>query len=263
MWRIAVLPERIQHCFAERPLRCGLDADCRIVRALRARIPGRKECDCHLDSCEVVALPVTVSYDDKTTKDQKLPIALCGYNGVFKIPPAVSIDEIKKYSELMPVIVMPHMGAEYKAGPDSIRTTTYHAMIDAGADMVIGNHPHWVQSTEAYKGKLIVYSMGNFIFDQQARPEKTRSAMIDVQLAVENTKVVDQWAEVASSCKNNFAECQRLVTSKHLKKLEFTYKFDVHGSENSNKLVKPASESELQSIKQRLNWDTTMCALGQ
>ena len=47
------------------------------------------------DSCEVVALPVTVSYDDKTTKDQKLPIALCGYNGVFKIPPAASIDEIK------------------------------------------------------------------------------------------------------------------------------------------------------------------------
>ena len=39
----------------DRVLRCGLDADCRIVRALRARIPGRKECDRHLDSREVVA----------------------------------------------------------------------------------------------------------------------------------------------------------------------------------------------------------------
>ena len=55
MWRIAVLPERIQRCFVERPLRCGLDADCRIVRALLARIQGRKEYNHHLNFREVVA----------------------------------------------------------------------------------------------------------------------------------------------------------------------------------------------------------------
>ena len=101
------------------------------------------------DVCEVVALPVTVTYSDDTTKHQKLPIALCGYHGVFKIPPAESIAQIEKYADLMPVIAMPHMGAEYQTAPDSIRQTTYRAMIDAGADMVLGNHPHWIQSTES------------------------------------------------------------------------------------------------------------------
>lgn len=38
--------------------------------------------------------------------------------------------------------------------------------IDSGADLVIGNHPHWVQPVELYKGKLITYAHGNYIFDQ-------------------------------------------------------------------------------------------------
>jgi poly-gamma-glutamate synthesis protein (capsule biosynthesis protein) len=38
--------------------------------------------------------------------------------------------------------------------------------VDAGADLVIGNHPHWVQGVELYKGRYIAYAHGNFIFDQ-------------------------------------------------------------------------------------------------
>lgn len=215
------------------------------------------------DSCEVVALPVTVSYDDKTTKDQKLPIALCGYNGVFKIPPAVSIDEIKKYSELMPVIVMPHMGAEYKAGPDSIRTTTYRAMIDAGADMVIGNHPHWVQSTEAYKGKLIVYSMGNFIFDQQANKEVTRSAMINVVMNTTNAKSdqLTSWLELGNTCAAFKDDCLAKATTGNLAKLPMEIKYGVVGSSSANKQTKPATEAETAEILTRLNWTQTMSQL--
>ena len=215
------------------------------------------------DSCEVVALPVTVSYDDKTTKDQKLPIALCGYNGVFKIPPAASIDEIKKYSELMPVIVMPHMGAEYKAGPDSIRTTTYRAMIDAGADMVIGNHPHWVQSTEAYKGKLIVYSMGNFIFDQQANKEVTRSAMINVVMNTTNAKTdqLASWLELGDACAAFKDDCLAKARSGDLAKLPMEIKYGVVGSSNANKQTKPATEAETAEILTRLNWTQTMSQL--
>jgi poly-gamma-glutamate capsule biosynthesis protein CapA/YwtB (metallophosphatase superfamily) len=39
-------------------------------------------------------------------------------------------------------------------------------MIDAGADIVIGNHPHWAQAMEVYRGKPIWYALGNFTFDQ-------------------------------------------------------------------------------------------------
>jgi poly-gamma-glutamate synthesis protein (capsule biosynthesis protein) len=49
--------------------------------------------------------------------------------------------------------------------------------IDAGADVVIGNHPHWVQGVEVYKGRLISYALGNFIFDQSWSTE-TQQGMV-------------------------------------------------------------------------------------
>jgi poly-gamma-glutamate synthesis protein (capsule biosynthesis protein) len=70
-------------------------------------------------------------------------------------------------------IVIPyfHWGIEYTKVPTKVQQTLARAAIDAGADMVLGNHPHWTQGIEEYKGKLIIYSMGNFIFDQDwSRP---------------------------------------------------------------------------------------------
>ncbi len=64
------------------------------------------------------------------------------------------------------VIVFPHWGIEYTFGPSPSQQRLAHLMIDSGADLVIGNHPHWVQSVEIYKGKPIWYSLGNFTFDQ-------------------------------------------------------------------------------------------------
>lgn len=64
------------------------------------------------------------------------------------------------------VIVFPHWGTEYTYGPTAQQQRLGRLAIDAGADMVIGNHPHWVQSVEIYKGKPIWYALGNFTFDQ-------------------------------------------------------------------------------------------------
>lgn len=212
------------------------------------------------DVCEVVALPVTVTYDDSSTKHQKLPIALCGYHGVFKIPSADSIAQIRKYADLMPVIAMPHMGAEYKTSPDSLREATYHAMIDAGADMVLGNHPHWVQSTEVYKGKLIVYSMGNFIFDQQANKEVTRSAGINVVMNTTEAKSeqLASWLKIGDSCGAFKDTCVSQAEQQKLSALPITYSFGVVGTNSANKITKPATESEQAEILQRLNWTQTM-----
>lgn len=212
------------------------------------------------DVCEVIALPVTVTYDNDTTKKQAIPIALCGYHGVFKIPSADSIAQIKKYAALMPVIAMPHMGAEYQTAPDALRQTTYRAMIDAGADVVLGNHPHWVQSTESYKGKLIVYSMGNFIFDQQANREVTRSAAIRVVLNTTNAtpETLAPWLELGKTCETFKDGCLTNAQDEQLSPLNFTYQFSVVGTNSANKITKPATSAEEQQIKQRLNWDSTM-----
>jgi poly-gamma-glutamate capsule biosynthesis protein CapA/YwtB (metallophosphatase superfamily) len=59
-----------------------------------------------------------------------------------------------------------HWGIEYTNDPTTYQQNVARAAIDAGADMVLGNHPHWTQGIERYKGKLIIYSMGNFVFDQ-------------------------------------------------------------------------------------------------
>jgi len=212
------------------------------------------------DVCEVVALPVTVTYDDTTTKHQKLPVALCGYHGVFKIPSAASIAQVKKYASLMPVIAMPHMGAEYKTMPDSLRESTYHAMIDAGADMVLAGHPHWVQPSEAYEGKLIVYSMGNFIFDQQANKEVTRSAAINVVMSTSKDAGAQlaAWLKLGESCATFKDSCLEEAEQQKLQKLPLNFKYGVVGTNSANKITKPATEAERAEILQRLNWVQTM-----
>jgi len=71
------------------------------------------------------------------------------------------------------VVVAFHWGREYVAVPQAAPglapddpVEIAHVAIDAGADLVIGNHPHWVQAVELYDGKLIAYAHGNFVFDQ-------------------------------------------------------------------------------------------------
>lgn len=64
------------------------------------------------------------------------------------------------------VIVFPHWGNEYQDTPSSAQTDAAHLFIDSGADAVIGAHPHVIQTYENYKGVPIIYSLGNFLFDQ-------------------------------------------------------------------------------------------------
>jgi len=78
------------------------------------------------------------------------------------------------------VVVAFHWGEEYVAIPQAAPgiapddpVEIAHLAVDAGADLVLGNHPHWVQGVEIYAGKLIVYAHGNFIVDQMWSYETT------------------------------------------------------------------------------------------
>lgn len=62
------------------------------------------------------------------------------------------------------VIVYIHWGIERDESPQEYQRTMARQMIDAGADLIVGSHPHVLQGIEYYKGKGIVYSLGNFIF---------------------------------------------------------------------------------------------------
>ncbi|HVL53498.1 MAG TPA: CapA family protein, partial [Vitreimonas sp.] len=64
------------------------------------------------------------------------------------------------------VIVFPHWGVEYRATPSQGQQDVGRRCLDAGADMVIGNHAHWAAAVEVHDGKPIWYALGNFVFDQ-------------------------------------------------------------------------------------------------
>ncbi|KNY26210.1 CapA family protein [Pseudobacteroides cellulosolvens] len=79
--------------------------------------------------------------------------------------PARLLSEIniaKKKADI--VVVYLHWGTERNTKPDTYQRNLAKKYIDSGADLVIGSHPHVLQGFEYYKGKLIAYSLGNFVF---------------------------------------------------------------------------------------------------
>lgn len=90
-----------------------------------------------------------------------------------------AIIEAKKSHDL--VVVSMHWGEEYQPEPEAETVSLAHGLIDAGADMIFGHHPHVLQPVEMYKGKPIFYSLGNFVFDQVGiEQNKSMIATIDV-----------------------------------------------------------------------------------
>ncbi len=88
--------------------------------------------------------------------------------------------ELRKTAAL--IIVSMHAGNEYATHLTDAQVTFAHAAIDGGADIVVGAHPHCVQNIELYKGGLIFYSLGNFVFDQHS-PEAKQGLAVKLTLS--------------------------------------------------------------------------------
>ncbi len=63
------------------------------------------------------------------------------------------------------LLVVTHWGSQYTNVPEQSQRTLGRALLDAGADLVVGGHPHWVQGVEVVGERLLVHSLGNFVFD--------------------------------------------------------------------------------------------------
>ncbi|HQQ49631.1 MAG TPA: CapA family protein [Spirochaetota bacterium] len=75
-----------------------------------------------------------------------------------------AIQDIQKYNFADFIVINLHWGNEYFYYPSSKQIEIAHALIDAGADVIAGHHPHVYQGIEIYKNKPIIYSLGNFLF---------------------------------------------------------------------------------------------------
>lgn len=87
------------------------------------------------------------------------------------------------------VLVYIHWGIERETVPNSTQMNLGHAAIDAGADLVVGSHPHVIQGWEVYKDRYIVYSLGNFCFGGNSNPADKDCMIFQQTFTVTNGQV--------------------------------------------------------------------------
>lgn len=118
--------------------------------------------------------------------------------------------EIKRYKKPSNiVIVVMHWGSELDPNPRLWQQAMGHKFIDAGADAVVGHHPHVIQGIELYRGKTIAYSLGNFAFggNSLARAPETfilrlRFRVLDGKTSAKEAEIVPCWI-TSSRSKND------------------------------------------------------------
>ncbi len=112
-----------------------------------------------------------------------VPLSFVGYNE-FEIPSVekrIIYDIVRAESDAGRIVVVyTHWGDEYVGVPERVRVLA-HELVDAGADLVVGSHPHIVQDYEAYGGGYIYYSLGNFVFDQYFSDEVRNGLLLEVK----------------------------------------------------------------------------------
>jgi len=92
-----------------------------------------------------------------------------------------TIREAAKKTDVL--IVSIHFGKEYQSHSNGWQRAIARAAIDNGARIVIGHHPHVAQEVEKYKGGIIAYSLGNFIFDQSFSKETMEGLVLEVEIS--------------------------------------------------------------------------------
>ena len=89
------------------------------------------------------------------------------------------LDDVRRLAARVDVVVvMPHWGTQYTERPEPIQTYVARQLVRAGADLVVGGHPHWVQGASMIGDALLVNSLGNFTFDM-VEPEKNEGLVLE------------------------------------------------------------------------------------
>ncbi len=110
-----------------------------------------------------------------------------------------NIKKLKKEVDFLAVYT--HWGQEYKTEQNESQEILAHQFVDAGADAVIGSHPHVIQGQEVYKGKIIYYSLGNFIFDQYFSANTKKGLLIEFEIGEEGS--LENIKETELNLRNN------------------------------------------------------------
>lgn len=212
------------------------------------------------DNCKVVGFPVRIEKTDDTVENSVLPLAVCAFN--YKIifsPEPGEMEVMQRYAKIMPVIGLLQAGAEYFNTAGAQQRSYARKMIDNGASFVIANGTHHVQDSEVYKNKLIVYSLGNFIFDQTDY-ETMRAVSIAVDVNANYDDNVKKWLALSQQCNITAREdnCLSEAEKQKLSKINLDMKFEPIGTSGGvRKITKKADATLQKAIEERLNWAQT------
>ncbi|MFA6485874.1 MAG: AmmeMemoRadiSam system protein B [Candidatus Magasanikbacteria bacterium] len=111
------------------------------------------------------------------------------------------------------VIVNIHWGDEYQEISNTNQRDLAHLMIDAGADIIIGHHPHVVQEMEIYKNRPIFYSLGNFVFDQYFSIPTQQGLAVGINLT---TSTISAYVFPLQSAKSQISQMNYIDALRYL-----------------------------------------------
>ncbi|MCX7843465.1 MAG: CapA family protein [Clostridia bacterium] len=126
-----------------------------------------------------------------------IKIASLGYQGwdtSVRKKAAADMQKVRKSCNIL--IVSFHWGDEGSNYPNSVQTELGRFCIEQGADIVIGHHPHVIQGIEKYKGRYIVYSLGNFSFGGNHNPADKDTFIFQNKFTIKNGEVVDSESNI-------------------------------------------------------------------
>jgi poly-gamma-glutamate synthesis protein (capsule biosynthesis protein) len=77
------------------------------------------------------------------------------------------------------VVLLPHWGTQYTHRPELIQREVSRALVRAGADLVVGGHPHWVKGVDLVRGVPVLHSLGNFVFDMDFMEQTMEGVVLE------------------------------------------------------------------------------------
>ena len=218
--------------------------------------------------CEIVTIPAkayrnNLDYSKELItnypiREFSIPIAMCGYHNTFALPTQNQLNEISKYTDKFITLVYAIQGSEYNTTADGLQRQYFHAMIDEGADAVIGKGAHVVQDTESYKGKPIIYSMGNFVYDQQASPDVRHGIGVDVEIQLEYNDNLEAWEKIAMLCARFKDDCLNRSKELDLEKPIYKIIYNIVATDNTGRVAHKGSSELQQQMISRTNWLQTV-----
>ncbi|MBI2611081.1 CapA family protein [Candidatus Kaiserbacteria bacterium] len=126
------------------------------------------------------------------TTVHSVPLSFIGYNEFGGHSSSSALAAIREEQGAGRVVVVyAHWGDEYASPPERVKILA-RQFVDAGANIVVGSHPHIVQEKELYRGAHIYYSLGNFIFDQYWNKSVRRGLLLRVEFTPTGVSSVEE-----------------------------------------------------------------------